>query len=363
MKNNGKETVLIVDDHPDNLLFMSELIKDDYNVKVANNGQKALQIAQSTTPPDLILLDIMMPEMDGYEVCRRLKEGGITKAIPIIFLTAKSEERDEQKGLAIGAVDYITKPISPPIVLARIQTHLQLKAAADFLKDKNLFLESEVARRTQEIVTVQAVTIDMMTSLTESRDKETGYHIQRTQFYIKKLAEKLKSSPRFKALLTDDVIELLFNSAPLHDIGKIGVPDRILLKPGKLDKEEFEMMKGHTTIGYEVIDRAERKLGQKIRFLMLAKEIALAHHERWDGTGYPHGLKGDDIPVAARLMSVADVYDALVCKRIYKPAIPHEQAVSMIREGRGSQFDPDIVDAFSEISGEFQQIAIQYLDD
>lgn len=357
-----KETILVVDDHPDNLLLMSELLANQYKVKVANSGAKALRIAQGAIPPDLILLDIMMPEMDGYEVCEQLKVDSRTKDIPVIFLTAKSEMRDEQRGLKIGAVDYITKPISPPIVLARIKTHLQLKAAADFLKDKNMFLESEVTKRTKEIVELQAVTIDMMASLTESRDKETGYHIQRTQLYIKKLAKKMQNSPRFAPVLTDEFIELLFASAPLHDIGKVGIPDNILLKPGKLDKEEFDIVKQHTRIGYEVIDRAEAKLGRKIPFLMLAKEVALCHHEKWDGTGYPNGFKGDEIPISARLMTIADVYDALISKRVYKPAMPHEEAVKLINAGRGSQFDPEIVDAFIEIAGEFKTIADQYAD-
>ncbi|MCE3252465.1 MAG: two-component system response regulator, partial [Cellvibrio sp.] len=227
-----KAIILVVDDTPDNLTLMSGLLKDNYRVKVANSGERALKIAQSETPPDLILLDIMMPEMDGYEVCRRLKADTKTRDIPIIFLTAKTEVVDETHGFELGASDYITKPISPPIVLARVETHLAIKRMQDFLKDKNTFLASEVNKRTAEIMAIQDVTINAMASLAETRDNETGNHIRRTQRYVKALAEKLRFNPRFAHFLNDDkTIEVLFKSAPLHDIGKVGIPDRILLKP------------------------------------------------------------------------------------------------------------------------------------
>jgi putative two-component system response regulator len=357
-----KATVLVVDDTPDNLTLMSSLLKDEYKVKVANGGEKALKIAQSESPPDLVLLDIMMPGMDGYEVLDRLKHDPRTRDIPVIFLTAKAEVADEQKGLELGAVDYITKPISPPIVLARVRTHLSLKASADFLRDKADFLESEVARRTREVMAIQDVTILAMASLAETRDSDTGNHIRRTQFYVKVLAEKLQHHPRFAWYLTDQNINMLFKSAPLHDIGKVGIPDRILLKPGRFTPEEFEIMKTHTTLGREAIEHAERALGTEVEFLKMAKEIALSHQEKWDGSGYPEGLAGDGIPVSARLMAVADVYDALISRRVYKDGMPHEKAVAIMVEGRGSHFDPDMIDAFLELESEFRTIAERYTD-
>jgi len=357
-----RPTVLVVDDTPDNLSFMSDLLEDRYKVKVANSGEKALRITRSDAPPDLILLDIMMPGIDGYEVCRQLKGDPITSDIPIIFLTALSEMEDEARGFDLGAVDYITKPASPPIVLARVQTHLKLKAASDFLKDQNHYLEDEVDRRTLEVRAVQEVTILALASLAETRDNDTGNHLRRTQMYIRALALKLKDHPRFRQYLTDANIAMLFKSAPLHDIGKVGIPDRILLKPGKLEPEEFEIMKTHSTIGRVALEHAETALGVKVEFLQIAREIALYHHEKWDGSGYPQSLAHDDIPISARLMAVADVFDALICRRVYRAPMPPEKVIRIIIEGRGTHFDPDIADAFFEIKDEFLKIAEQYVD-
>ncbi|MCB1931295.1 MAG: two-component system response regulator [Candidatus Accumulibacter sp.] len=359
---NNKATILVVDDTPDNLALMSALLKNVYKVKVANHGDKGLRIAASTPPPDLILLDVMMPDIDGYEVCRRLKADPGTRGIPVIFLTARSEPDDEQKGLALGAADYITKPISPPILLARVATQLALKASADFLRDQNEFLSAEVARRTSELEAVQDVTILAMASLAETRDAETGKHILRTQRYVKALAEKLRPHPRFANFLSDQNIRTLFKSAPLHDIGKVGIPDRILLKPGRYDAQELEIMKNHTLLGRDAIQLAEDWLGKRVEFLTIAKEIALYHQEWWDGSGYPEALAGESIPVSARLMAIADVYDALISRRVYKERLSHEQAAQIIVEGRGSHFDPDMVDAFIEIQDEFREIAQRYPD-
>ncbi len=355
-------TVLVVDDTPENLTLMGALLRDHFMVKVANNGEKALKIAISDTLPDLVLLDIMMPGTDGYEVCRRLKATAATRDIPVIFLTARSDPDDERMGLALGAVDYITKPISPPILLARVNTHLALKATADFLRDKSAYLEREVALRTLEVQAIQDVTIMAMTSLAETRDNETGNHIRRTQLYVKALAERLRNHPRFEAVLNERMIELLYKSAPLHDIGKIGIPDSILLKPGKLTVEEFEVMKTHTTLGRKAIEDAERRLGMRVAFLNVSKEIAYSHQEKWDGSGYPQGLAGDQIPVSARLMAVADVYDALINKRVYKAAFSHDQTCSTIVKGKGTHFDPDMVDAFVDIAEDFRSIALKYPD-
>ncbi|WPN27723.1 two-component system response regulator [Pseudomonas sp. P5_109] len=355
-------TLLVVDDTPDNLMLMTDLLKDRYRVKAANSGEKALRVLQGDTLPDLILLDVMMPGLSGHEVAQQLKRDARTRDIPIIFLTAMAATEDEILGLELGAVDYITKPIRPALVLARVDTQLKLKAAQDFLRDHNDYLEKEVARRTREVIAIQDVAIQAMASLAETRDNETGNHIRRTQHYIKVLAEHLRDHPRFSHFLTDDTIALLFKSAPLHDIGKIGIPDHILLKPGRYTEQEFEIMKTHTTLGRDAIQHAEDQLGIRCEFLSLAKEIAYSHQEKWDGSGYPQALAGDDIPISARLMAVADVYDALISRRVYKLGMPHAQAVEIIRQGRGTHFDPDVCDAFLDCVEQFQTIAARFAD-
>jgi putative two-component system response regulator len=358
-----KSSILVVDDTPDNLILMSELLKDYYKIKVANSGVKALKIAQSDTPPDLILLDVMMPDLDGYEVCKQLKANPQTRHIPIIFLTAKSDVTDETKGLELGAIDYITKPINPAIVMARVKTHLDMKMMQDFLRNQNSFLEAEIEKRTREVAAIQDVTIHAMASLAETRDNETGNHIRRTQNYVRVLAQKIRHHPRFAHFLDDDkIIEILFKSAPLHDIGKVGIPDKILLKPGRFEPEEFEIMKTHPELGRSAILHAEYELGLEVPFLKYAKEIAYAHQEKWDGSGYPLGLSGDDIPISARLMAIADVYDALISRRVYKEGMTHEKALQIIVEGKGSHFDPDMVDAFLELQDDFKAIAAKYAD-
>ena len=357
-----RHTVLIVDDSPDNLMLMSSLLKDHYRIKVASDGEKALAIARQPTPPDLILLDVMMPGLSGLEVCQRLKADDATKRIPIIFLTAMSGSSDEQQGLEVGGADYITKPVVPAVVMARVRTQLENKAAADFLRDQNNYLEAEVQRRTQEITAIQDVTIMAMASLAETRDSDTGNHIRRTQNYVKALALELKEHPRFSHFLTPANIDMLFKSAPLHDIGKVGIPDRILLKPGRFTGDEFEIMKSHTTLGRDALENAEKSLGMTVDFLKMAKEIAYSHQEKWDGSGYPEGIGGDDIPIPARLMAVADVYDALISRRVYKEGMPHDKAVGIIIEGSGSHFDPDVVDAFVCIQDEFKDIAQRFAD-
>ena len=359
---SGKCTVLVVDDTPDNLSLMSDLLRTDYKVKLAPSGERALQIVAGDSKPDLILLDIMMPDMDGYEVLRRLQFNPDTEDIPVIFLTAMSAAEDESIGLELGAVDYITKPINPAIVMARVRNHLQLKRARDYLARHNQFLEQEVANRTRAMAELQDATIRAMASLAETRDNETGNHIRRTQHYMETLARHLQNHPRFKDELTDTAIETIFKSAPLHDIGKVGIPDRILLKPGKLEPHEFEVMKTHTTLGRDAIEHAEKQLGMSVPFLSMAKEIALSHQEKWDGSGYPEGLVGQAIPLSARLMAVADVYDALISRRVYKEGMSHAKAVAIIQEGYGRHFDPDVVDAFLALQPEFQDIAARFAD-
>ena len=358
----NKPTVLVIDDSPESLSLVSSLLHGKYHVKVATSGPLGLQVARKHPAPDLILLDVVMPDMDGFEVCRQLKSDLATDTIPVIFLTDLTELQDEERGLQLGAVDYINKPISPGILLARVATQLTLKDGSDYLKSKADFLETEVARRTQEVEAAQDTTILAMSMLAETRDADTGNHIRRTQHYVQALALHLRSHPRFKDQLDVRTIAMLFKSAPLHDIGKVGIPDRILLKPGKLTVEEFEVMKTHTTIGFDAIVQAEKAVGTTATYLQTAKEIIHAHQEKWDGSGYPQGLAGDAIPMSARLMAVADVYDALISTRIYKPGIPHDRAVQIIFQGRGSHFDPDMVDAFIEIQDDFAAIAARFAD-
>lgn len=357
-----KPTVLVVDDTPDNLSLMAGLLKDHYRVVLANHGEKALKLARAEDPPDLILLDIMMPGLSGYDVCKILKDDPATQHIPIIFLTAMTAAEEEKKGLEMGAVDFITKPVNPPIMLARVSTQLQVKAAADFLRDKNDYLETEVQRRGRELAAIQDVTILAMASLAETRDNDTGNHIRRTQHYLRLLANQLRRHPRFSRFLDERTIDILFKSAPLHDIGKVGIPDRILLKPGRFEPHEFEIMKTHCKLGRDAIQHAEDQLGLEVEFLHYAKEIAYSHQEKWDGSGYPEGWAGDAIPISARLMAVADVYDALISRRVYKDSMSHEKAVAIIAEGRGSHFDPDIVDAFLELTEQFRAVALEYAD-
>ena len=358
----ARPCVLVVDDTPVNLTLMVDLLSAEYRVRVAADGQRALAIATAPNPPDLVLLDVMMPGQDGYEIIGLLKANPATADIPVIFLTAKSQMEDEEKGLQLGAVDFIAKPISPPIVLTRVRTQLALKLARDFLVDKARYLETEVQRRTAEVKDIQEVTIVTMASVCDRRDYESGQQFIRTQHYVRLLARALQQHPRFADYLSDAQIELLFKSAPLHDIGKVGIPDRILLKPGRHDADEMAIMKTHTTIGRDTIEAAERRLGHEVPFLVCAKQIAHSHQEKWDGSGYPQALKGDDIPIAARLMAVADVYDALISRRVYKPPFPHAQAVDMIRAEQGKHFDPDVVEAFCQIHGAFRTVALAHAD-
>ncbi len=348
-----KCNVLIVDDAEENVDILVELLGNDYDVSATIDGESALDFIHSHQP-DLILLDIMMPGMSGYDVCEKLKQDTKTKEIPVIFLTALADEQNEEKGLLLGAVDYITKPFSSLLVKARVRNQLELKLHRDHL-------EQLVRARTRELELTQQVTIESLGTLAEYRDPETGGHIKRTQNYVKLLAEHLKNHPKYKAYLNDTTIELLYKSAPLHDIGKVGVTDNILLKPGKLTSEEFIEIKKHPEYGRNAIAVSEKRLGKK-SFLQFARIVAETHHEKWDGTGYPHGLKAEEIPIPGRLMAIADVYDALISKRVYKPPFSHDKAVEIITRGKGIQFDPDMVDTFLELEDQFRQIALEHAD-
>jgi putative two-component system response regulator len=363
LATEGKATLLVVDDTPENLAVLGELLQPEYRVRVANSGRAALRIAVSAPKPDLILLDVMMPEMDGYAVLASLREDPRTSDIPVIFVTALDTTVDEHYGLELGAVDYISKPLRPLIVLARVRTQLELKRARDWLRDQNSFLEAEIARRMAENQLVQDITIHALARLAETRDPETGNHLRRTQEYMRILAIGLRDHPGYAAFMSDRNIQLLAKSAPLHDIGKVGIPDHILLKPGKLDADEWAIMKTHARIGMEAIEHAESDAEQPVEFLALAKEIAHYHHERWDGSGYPEGLAGNAIPIPARLMALADVFDALITRRVYKAPLPPDQAREIIAAESGRHFDPNVVEAFLASFDRFLAVAERYGDD
>ena len=335
-----KQTILIVDDSPVNIDILKGILGDEYNIKAATNGEVALKIARKLRP-DLILLDIMMPGMDGYEVCSRLKANIETQNIPVIFITAKDEPMDEIHGFEVGAVDYITKPISPPVVLARVRTHLALH-------NQKWELERLVKERTKELLDTQLEIIRRLGRAAEYRDDETGMHVIRMSKYAYEIALEIG--------LDEQDAELILNVAPMHDVGKIGIPDAILLKPGKLTPEEWEIMKKHTVYGARIIGEHSSKI------LKAARTVALTHHEKWDGTGYPNGLAGEDIPLIGRICAVADVFDALTSKRPYKEAWDIERAVNLILEEKGKHFDPKLVDAFEKVLPSILKIKEQYPD-
>ncbi|HEX2957365.1 MAG TPA: two-component system response regulator [Chitinispirillaceae bacterium] len=353
-------TVLVVDDNKKNIDVVLNTLRDICDVSTALSGRTALQLARKS-PPDLILLDVMMPDLDGFEVCRILKKDPQTAEIPVLFLTGMTDVEEKLIGFDVGAVDYIIKPFEPVEMIARVKTHMALAIAKKELKAHNDILEEKVTQRTKELALTQEITIDTLAGLAEYRDPETGGHIQRTKNYVQVIADIIKDLPEYSALLNSKTINLIVMSAPLHDIGKVGTPDHILLKPGKLTPEEFEIMKIHTTIGYATLQRAEKKLGYN-SFLTYAKEIAWTHHEKWDGSGYPNHLKGNEIPIPGRIMAIADVYDALISKRVYKPPFPHTKALSIMTEGRGTQFDPLMFDMFIKQEHVIRTIAQQFAD-
>jgi putative two-component system response regulator len=363
-----KTSILVVDDEITNLSLVSGLLREHYQVKVAKDADRAIELAQREQP-DLILLDVMMPIIDGYEVCRMLKVDALTSNIPVIFLTSQTDTENEELGLSLGAVDYITRPIRPGILLSRVRAHLSEALTARSMRVNNEYLEFEVNKRSKQLTAMQDVTILAMASLSETRDTDTGNHLRRTQNYVRLLAQHMKSKPEYEDYLNDEVVDVLYRCAPLHDIGKVGIPDRILLKPGKYTEDEYEFMKRHPALGREALESAQRvagsaavQLGGPADFFEIAKDIVYSHHEKWDGSGYPQGLQGKQIPIPARLMSIADVYDALISPRVYKPAMLHTKAVEIIVEGRGGFFAPELVDAFLELQHAFQNIAHRYAD-
>ncbi len=366
-----KEHILIIDDQSTNRLILSDLLAEFYHLHTAKGAEQALNCLLSSAKIDLILLDIVMPGIDGFELCQQIKAEPAWKNIPILFLTSLDDPQDEKHGLSLGAADFIRKPFSSAVVLARIETHLKLAKTQRDLELRNQDLERQIEIRTQqilaksmEVIAVQSATITAFCALAETRDNETGNHIKRTQNYVRLLAEHLQTHVKFKAQFTPNIIDLYYRSAPLHDIGKVGIPDYVLLKPGKLTAEEWEIMQTHAELGMRAITQAESEFSKTIpnTFLTYAKEIAYCHHEYWDGSGYPQGLKGEEIPLSARLMAIADVYDALISKRVYKPAFSHNKAVEIIKNGSGQHFDPLIIEAFDVVHEQFREIALRYLD-
>ena len=361
--------ILLIDDDPAVLETLNACLRPTYQTRIATRGQKGLDLARMEPQPDLILLDIELPDIRGYAVCAALKQDPLTAPIPVMFLSSHTDAVDITHGLELGAVDYVTKPVVPPILLARVQTHLRLREARDWLQDQNVHLESLVSKRTRdleartlELQHSQDLTIFALGSIAETRDNETGNHIYRTSAYVEVMARRLAVHSSWQDSVAANDWEMIWKSAPLHDIGKVGIPDHILMKPGKLTPEEFEVMKRHAKLGYEAIRSAEKRVKSDGSFLRVASEIAYGHHERWDGSGYPQGLAGEEIPLSARLMALADVYDALISKRVYKPEFPHPKAVEIIREGRGSHFDPEVLDSFLELADEFRNIAAHFSD-
>lgn len=376
----ARMTVLVVDDTKENLTVIGQLLRPYFHIRVANSGARALQAVETAPRPDLILLDVMMPDMDGHQVLKALRVQPRFHDIPVIFVTALDGDEDEERGLSLGAVDYVTKPIKPALLLARVRAQLELKRARDRLADQNAYLDAEVHRRMAENELIKDVSLHALATLAEKRDNETGNHLHRTQGYVELLIKHLREHPRFQLPLADaEYCQRIIKAAPLHDIGKVGIPDAILLKPGKLTPDEFEIMKTHARIGADTVGEAiQQVLAQRaatqpegsdlaadsaaLEFLGVSRQIAGSHHEKWDGSGYPDGLKGEAIPLPARLMAVADVFDALISRRHYKVPYPSEQVLQIMTEGRGRHFDPDVADAFLRHVPEFAAVARRYAD-
>ncbi|MCL1982262.1 MAG: response regulator [Clostridiales bacterium] len=350
-----KDVILIVDDIETNRVILEEILKDKYDTVSAENGMIAMSLMLSgSVQPSIVLLDIMMPEMDGYEVLEMMKNNALTERVPVIFITAADAESNETKGLGRGAVDYISKPFNPEIVLARVATHLRLFHYSESL-------ETMVQEKVNELIRSKEKMLETMANIIECRNLESGNHVKRTKELMRILAECLSENPALERSITEAEVDIMAKSAPLHDVGKISISDTVLLKPGRLTKEEFETMKTHTTLGGAMIKLMifdnEGGDEEDDKYLSCCYDIAMFHHERWDGKGYPSGISGEEIPLSARILSLVDVYDALVSERIYKSAIPHDQAVSIIREGAGTQFDAKVVDAFLIVEDKFKEYA------
>ncbi|MCL2025820.1 MAG: response regulator [Leptospirales bacterium] len=357
-----KKLIILVDDNPANLRIGKNVLAEKYDIATAPSAEKLFSLLKNNYPA-LILLDIEMPEMNGYEAIKVLKSEPENRDIPVIFLTAKTEPDDELEGLSLGAIDYITKPFQPHLLLKRIEIHLLIedqrktleKQAAE-LKNFNDNLQKMVDEKTQDVLDLQDALLTTMAEMVEYRDTITGGHIERTQSGVRILLEEIEKNGLYQKERESWTTDMLLRSSQLHDVGKISIGDDILKKPAKLTAEEFNEMKKHTTFGEQIIERIQ-SLTKESDFLKYAKIFAVSHHERWDGNGYPRGLKENDIPLLGRIMAIVDVYDALVSVRPYKKAFPHEEAVKIISEERGKQFDPILVDLFLVVSDKFSEIA------
>jgi len=345
------QTVLVVDDVEANVMILEEILKDDYNIITASNGKEALEKLQSLTVlPKIILLDVNMPQMDGRELFKLLKADKVFVRIPVIFITVEDDAESEL--LEAGAVDFINKPFVPQLVKLRVKNQISLKNYSDNL-------EEMVAVKTAEATHTLEFALQGLANVIEHRDLESGEHVKRTQMFVKTLIDYLIET---NSVYAEELIKLqpdiIMKSMALHDVGKIAIPDRILLKPGKLDPDEYEIMKTHTTRGMEII----HELGdvKDSLYLKHCEDICFGHHERWDGKGYPRQLKGEEIPLSARLAALADVYDALVCARVYKSAMPYEEAINIIVDGKGTQFDPIVAEAVIQIQDKFKEISQKY---
>ena len=354
-REQEKATIMVVDDTPANLRLLQELLRaKGYRVLAFPEGQLALHAA-AKSPPDLILLDINMPGMDGFTVCARLKANEELKKIPVLFISALTETAEKVRAFSVGGVDYVTKPFQIEEVHARVETHLRLRRMQSELEMHNLHLEELVRAKVAEISDSQLATIIAVSKLAESRDDDTGHHVERTRIFCELLARKMRGNPRYAGIINPAFVDNIYNASAMHDIGKVGILDNILLKPDKLTPEEFEVMKTHTVIGAHALQTARRKYPGNA-FLNTGIDIARSHHETWDGSGYPDGLAGEDIPLCARIMAVADVYDALRSKRPYKPAFTHEESRRTILDGAGRHFDPAVTDAFVAVEADFARI-------
>ncbi|GAU79618.1 HD-GYP domain-containing protein [Fusibacter sp. 3D3] len=351
-------TILIVDDSNTDMLLIKSILKG-YNLISARDGIEAMALLKANPDIDLMILDLNMPRMNGFEVLKAMSTFHDYEKIAVLILTNYDELENEIRGLELGAVDYIRKPLNLESLKRRIQIHVKLKSASRSLEEINTILDQTVQERTKELLLTRSITIKALMNLLEIRDLESSNHTHRTQWIIKLLCEHLRKRAPYKALLTDYYIKEIFETAPLHDIGKVGIADAILLKPSKLTTEEFEIMKQHVDFGINAL-KVEIQDELLPSFVRTAMECICGHHEKYDGTGYPKGTKGSDIPLPGRLMAIADVYDALISKRVYKEAFSHEVALNYIIKNRGKHFDPDLVDVFVEINQEIREIAVKF---
>ncbi|MFO7776083.1 MAG: response regulator [Candidatus Hydrogenedentota bacterium] len=360
--NGATATILVVDDLEENVHFLTRVLQPKgYGVYSAYDGEEALD-AVAKYAPDIILLDLVLPKLGGIEVCRRLKADSGTYHIPIVVITGVSERDTNLQAIDVGADDYLVKPVDAPMLHARIRSCLRAKSLQDQvfeyqhkLEEANHNLEERIRERTRQLERTQHVTVFSLARLAESRDTETGEHLSRIRRYVQVLAQQLAESSEYAEVIDEAFLRELFHSSPLHDIGKVGIPDQILLKPGKLTHEEFEIMKLHAVIGGDTLKAADIEAG-KDSFLSMGRDIAYYHHEKWNGKGYPSGLKGNEIPLAARIVALCDTYDALTSRRPYKEAFTHEFAKEIIVPERGEQFEPAIVDAFLAVEHRFRAI-------